>query len=91
MLPAWIINEIKKDEEPQVLHIGDEYLDRPALEDGGILQKEDTHNWRPRRGSTHVPAQAGPIRCSPLNTERGPKWREKHAHAGLIQSVSGHQ
>jgi hypothetical protein len=42
MLPAWVIDKIKKDEELN-RHIGEQQIDRPALEKGGIMQRDDTH------------------------------------------------
>jgi hypothetical protein len=42
MLPAWVIDKIKKDEELN-RRIGEQHIDRPALEKGGILQRYDTH------------------------------------------------
>jgi hypothetical protein len=42
MLPAWMIDQIKKEKELQDRHIGGEQLDLPAPEEGGIRQENDT-------------------------------------------------
>jgi hypothetical protein len=42
MLPAWMIDRIKQEKERQDRHVGGEQLDLPALEEGGILQEDDT-------------------------------------------------
>jgi hypothetical protein len=42
MLPAWMIDKIKKDEE-LARRDGERHIDRPSIEERGIRQKEDAH------------------------------------------------
>jgi hypothetical protein len=41
MLPAWMIDKIKRDKELD-RHIGEQHIDRPAPQERGIPQKDDT-------------------------------------------------